>query len=82
MQQDVSMMLDDIRMSFEEDQYIIDQIEKIKKYMGRHLQEESHSFRMKDSQEKIEEEKVNILVESNQKNMNNLSSSKNNENPF
>lgn len=50
--------------------------------MARHLQEEPHSFRMKDSQEKIEEEKVNILVKSNQKNINNLLSSKNNENPF
>ena len=76
------MMLDDIRMSFEEDQYVIDQIEKIKKYMGRYLQEESYSFRMKDSQEKIEEEKVNILVESSQKNMHNISSCKKNENPF
>ncbi len=50
MQQDVFMMLDDIKMSLEEDQYINEQMDKIKKYMNKHLQEEPHSFRMKDSQ--------------------------------
>jgi len=81
-QQEVFMMLDDIRISFEDDQYLNDQIDKIKKFMSKYMHEESQLSKIKDSQEKIEEEKANILVESHQKNTNNLSASKKNQNPF
>jgi hypothetical protein len=38
-QQEVFLMLDEIRIYFEEDQYLFDQVEKIKKYMVKYLQE-------------------------------------------
>lgn len=61
-QQEVFLMLDEVRIYFEEDQYLFDQIEKIKKYMVRYLQEESSLSKIKDSQERVEDEKGNILV--------------------
>lgn len=71
-QQEIFMMLDDIRISFEDDQYLNDQIDKIKKFMSKFIREESQLSKIKESQDKIEEDKANILVESHQKNISNL----------
>lgn len=48
-------MLDELRMSLEEDQYLIDQVEKIKHFMTKYLQDEPSHFKTKNSLDKLED---------------------------
>ena len=43
------MMLDDIRLSFEDDQYLNGQIDKIKKFMIKYTHEETQISKIKES---------------------------------